>query len=187
MKNNSKITNANMSGNGGAVRISGGTFIMEGGTISGNKTAGYGGGVYLESGNFNMSGGSITGNTGNIGSDVYVYILSKISMLGNAQIGNLALESNIYGRGMVTVAGTFTGSVNKLDLAVDGGSSWVNGQVITAETGTLTKAMVDKFDLVLGDFISTTFVRTPIKPGYHLYGAKTGETDTAKLGTLVAD
>jgi len=50
-----------------------------------------------------------------------------------------------------------------------------------------TKAMVDKFDLVLGDFISTTFVRTPIKPGYHLYGTKTGETDTAKLGTLVVD
>ena len=55
---------------GGGVQIWGGTFNLEGGSITGNSvgetgffgTEGLGGGVYLQSGTFNMSGGSISGN-----------------------------------------------------------------------------------------------------------------------------
>jgi RNA polymerase subunit RPABC4/transcription elongation factor Spt4 len=51
----------------------GGTFIMNGGSISGNS-ANYGGGVYVrEGGNFTMNGGSISGNSArNNGGGVYV-------------------------------------------------------------------------------------------------------------------
>jgi|GEM_PF-1907796 len=55
---------------GGGVQILGGTFNLEGGSITGNSvgktgffgTEGLGGGVYLQSGVFNMSDGAITGN-----------------------------------------------------------------------------------------------------------------------------
>jgi hypothetical protein len=75
--------NTNRSGGGisdcvsGGVHVRGGTFVMSGGTISGNSAAhnrnGYGGGVYVENGTsgygpaipgtFTMSGGIIRGNS----------------------------------------------------------------------------------------------------------------------------
>jgi uncharacterized repeat protein (TIGR02543 family) len=64
----SKITgNTFSSGSGGGVYVDG-TFIMSGGTISGNaasssSTYSYGGGVYAGNGMFIMSGGTISGNT----------------------------------------------------------------------------------------------------------------------------
>jgi autotransporter-associated beta strand protein len=39
-----------------------GTFMMNGGEISGN-TSSYGGGVYVNDGTFTMNGGEISGNT----------------------------------------------------------------------------------------------------------------------------
>ena len=60
---------AEMNGNsstetGGAVMVSGGTFVMEGGTIEGNHAAHEGGGIYIRNGGqFVMKGGVITGNT----------------------------------------------------------------------------------------------------------------------------
>jgi len=53
-------TNTSADG-GGGVKVNGGTFIMNGGTISKN-TATYGGGVYIGSGTFNMNGGIIRDN-----------------------------------------------------------------------------------------------------------------------------
>jgi hypothetical protein len=50
---------------GGGVNLDGGTFYMEGGTISGNKTTDRGGGVYIVmNSTFKMNGGSIQGNRG---------------------------------------------------------------------------------------------------------------------------
>ena len=49
--------------NGGGVNVRSGTFIMEGGTISGNTAAYNGGGVFVEGGTFKMSGGAISDNT----------------------------------------------------------------------------------------------------------------------------
>jgi len=53
---------------GGGVYLTGGSFTMSGGNISGNTAiddskTGYGGGVYLTGGSFTMSGGNISGNT----------------------------------------------------------------------------------------------------------------------------
>jgi hypothetical protein len=52
----------------GAVQIDDGTFVMNGGTISGNTAGGFGGGVFVDSGGeFTMQGGSITGNSAGAG------------------------------------------------------------------------------------------------------------------------
>ncbi|GHU49019.1 hypothetical protein FACS1894200_07070 [Spirochaetia bacterium] len=71
---------------GGGVYVAGGTFIMSGGTISGN-TGSNGGGVY---GSVIMSGGSISGNTtnGNGGGVYGSVIMSGGSISGNTANGN---------------------------------------------------------------------------------------------------
>jgi hypothetical protein len=66
-------------GAGGAVEMTNGTFIMNGGEISGNSTIGYGGAVYMNksmgaSTSFTMNGGLLASNTADInGGAVYMY------------------------------------------------------------------------------------------------------------------
>jgi hypothetical protein len=50
-------------GSGGGVAVFGGTFIMKGGTISGNTSAGSGGGVNVNSGTIRIINGTIYGNS----------------------------------------------------------------------------------------------------------------------------
>ena len=62
------ITGGKTIGNGGAVYLSGGEFVLENGTITGNEAVSaesgqvYGGAVYVDHGTFTMSGGEISGN-----------------------------------------------------------------------------------------------------------------------------
>ena len=88
---------------GGAVLVTrGGTFSMSGGTISGNKTIG----VYVESGTFTMSGGIISGNTALEGGGVYVERESgTFTMNGGTISGNTARD---VGGGVYVKSGTFT-------------------------------------------------------------------------------
>jgi hypothetical protein len=51
--------------------VSGGTFTMNAGRVSGNTSANNGGGVHV-AGTFNMNGGEIAGNTAALGGGVYV-------------------------------------------------------------------------------------------------------------------
>ena len=56
----------------GTVYVAGGVLTMEAGSvIRNNTTAGYGGGVYCDAGSFIMHGGTITGNTAARGGGVY--------------------------------------------------------------------------------------------------------------------
>ena len=92
---------------GGGVYVSGGTFTMNGGTITSN-TAKKGGGVYLTNystykSTFTMNGGTISGNTANIGGGVYNcdnYQTNTIKVSGNPVIsGNTnaaGKEENFY-------------------------------------------------------------------------------------------
>ena len=68
------ITGGKGSDHGGGVYVDGGTFVMNGGTISGNS-ARSGGGVHMYSGTFTMNDGTISGNsaTSYDGGGVYVY------------------------------------------------------------------------------------------------------------------
>jgi hypothetical protein len=175
---------------------------MEGGSITDNSVSRFSGGVYVVLGVFTMSGGSITGNTAGITSDdvgVTNYSGDPIfNLSGNAQIGNLALYArSTTNKNKITLAGNFTGSVAKLDLAGHNntlaGSKgfWTGSTIPVVEAGAgisyvqmkdaLTKFNLQNFMNDVGTF------REAITPGYHLYGTQEGETDPAKMGTLVAD
>jgi hypothetical protein len=129
---------------GGGVALYGGTFIMEGGEISGNKiTTGpgaqaLGGGVNVEFGTFTMNGGTISNNicenASNDGSSYIqgggVYVNGTFTMTGGEISGNTAEE----GGGVFVRAGTFTMTGGKIsgntasrdvDVAGDGGGVFV--------------------------------------------------------------
>ncbi len=112
---------------GGGVLVKNASFILKGGTISGNEArtipdnssangikpgSGNGGGVYVdENGTFIMEGGKIEGNTANFGGGgVYVmkdadeFIMNKGEITGNTAIN----VENQAGGGGVYVAGNFT-------------------------------------------------------------------------------
>jgi hypothetical protein len=136
MNTGSKITGNTLTRNdeafGGGVRISYGTFTMNGGTISDNKveatstSSSYsnstsygarGGGVYVYSGTFEMNGGTISGNTAY--SAKYpaagggVFVDNSFVMTGGTISGNISQSSSVlatsytYGGGVATY-GTFT-------------------------------------------------------------------------------
>ena len=74
LKNGAVIQNhVSANTHGGAVEVTGGVLTMEEGSIiQNNATIGYGGGVYCDAGSFIMHGGTITGNRADIdGGGVY--------------------------------------------------------------------------------------------------------------------
>ena len=76
------------SGEGGGVYVYGGTFTMDGGTISGNTAIENGGGVYVNKNSFTMGDGTISGNTANAaGGGVYMYS-GSFTMTGGSITGN---------------------------------------------------------------------------------------------------
>ncbi len=90
---------------GGGVYISGGTFTMNAGTISGNRTAStstasyyyyYGGGVYMSSGTFTMNAGTISGNySGSVAGGVY-YNGGTFNFYGGTITNNYSYYNNTY-------------------------------------------------------------------------------------------
>jgi len=75
---------------GGGVDIERGTFIMNGGTITGNK-ADYGGGVIVGANStFTMNNGTITGNEADQGGGVFVDYYGTFTMNNGTISGNSA-------------------------------------------------------------------------------------------------
>lgn len=106
------------------------TFTMNGGSITGNTVTGSGGGVYVASGaEFTMNGGEITGNTSSsYGGGVYVYRNAEFTMTGGSITDNAASSKNKSNGGGVYSAGTFTmtgGSITR-NKAEYGGGVWTN-------------------------------------------------------------
>jgi hypothetical protein len=100
-------TNTNSSSYGSGVRVSDGSFVMNGGEISDNTHSYGGGGVYVLSSNgtFTMSGGKISKNTANgNGGGVYVDTGGTFTMNGGTISGNTA---NGGGGGISVYNGTF--------------------------------------------------------------------------------
>jgi hypothetical protein len=131
------------SNKGGGVYVSGGTFIMSGGTISGN-TAENGGGVYVASGTFTMSGNAaISGNNANAangnsvsGGGVYL-INSTFTMLGGKISGNAAGHGGYggYGGGVCADSGKFI----MLGGEISSNTATTGGGVYMKNNGTFTK------------------------------------------------
>jgi len=102
--NNGTISNHNSNiHNGGGVYVINGTFNMNGGTISGNKSS-YGGGVYVSSSTFNMSGGTISSNTIR-GSGGGVHVEGGTFTMSG---GTISDNVSGYGGGVYVTNGTFT-------------------------------------------------------------------------------
>ena len=124
---------------GGGVQILGGTFNLQGGSITGNSvgktgffgTEGLGGGVYMQSGTFNMSGGAITGNEAlgssmgsSLGRGGGVYITGgTFTFSGGTISGN---EAGQLGGG-VYLASTYSGHDGKINVA--GGATVAGNKV----------------------------------------------------------
>jgi len=98
----------------GGVYIKEGTFTMNGGIISDNRAAndllfGNGGGVYINGGTFTMNSGVISGNTASDGGGVYVRSNGTFIMNGGVINNNTASYHNKSSYGGgVYVSGTFT-------------------------------------------------------------------------------
>jgi TolB-like protein len=131
METGATISNGASSGNGGGVYVSGGTFTMSGGTISGNTASyggGGGGGVFVNSGTFTMSGGTISGNTSSYGGGVYVnsgtFTMSGGTISGNTVSGGYGGGVSVYSSGVfIKTSGTIDGT----NSATNGGSvAYVN-------------------------------------------------------------
>ena len=114
------------------------TFTMNGGSITGNTVTGSGGGVYVASGaEFTMNGGEISGNTSSsYGGGVYVYNGAEFTMTGGSITDNVAGASNenkSYGGGVYS-AGTFTMTGG----SITGNKAEYGGGVYVGSYGTFT-------------------------------------------------
>jgi hypothetical protein len=118
MNNGSTITGntyyntGNYTGYGG-VHVSRGTFIMNGGTISGN-TAYLGGGVAMNGGTFTMNGGTISGNTSNSLGTIYLQG-ATFTMSGGTISGNV-------GSGVTSSGGAGVGVYGSSSFTMSGGT-----------------------------------------------------------------
>ena len=110
---------------GGGVYVSGGTFTMNGGEISGNNTTtipgvshpydkAYGGGVYMNGGTFTMNGGAISGNTTN------------------------STSSSTYGGGVYVSGGTFTMNGGTISGNTASGYNYGGGVYIDSSSSSFT-------------------------------------------------
>ena len=115
---------------GGGVCLHGGTFTMNGGSIT-NCDSYYGGGVCLYSGTFTMNGGSITNCGSPRGGGVYVFDDATTFTMNGGSITNC---SATYGGGVYVVNHrTFTmndGSIIGCSAETSGGGVYANGTVI---------------------------------------------------------
>ena len=105
--NNALYEDERHPGNGGGVYVSGGTFTMSGGSITGNEATTNGGGVYVKGGTFTMSGGTIGGdaegdtNTATDGGGVYVNggtfkVSGSPKITGNHKGSSSGDKNNVY-------------------------------------------------------------------------------------------
>lgn len=134
--------------NGGGVRMNGGKFVMNGGSISARSTNGHGGVVYMYSGTFIMNDGSLSGKALN-GSGGVVYAYSGRFEMNGGTITGKAAETEkdngsrgwaghggaVYNDGATVIinGGTITGS-----SAVEGGGIYADGGTLTIGKANIT-------------------------------------------------
>ena len=152
MESGSIITGSSAGYAGGGVSVSGGEFIMRGGTIGGNdpgsaNTASYdGGGVYVDGGTFTLSGGTISGNSSSRnGGGVYIdsgtFTMSDTATIQDNTATDHGGGVHIFSDGIFT--GTFTmngGTIGgtAANTATYGGGVFVSGGTFDMNNGTIS-------------------------------------------------
>ena len=135
---------------GGGVFVNGyGTFNLQDGTISNNKSTAsrknsyeYGGGGVYAIGKLNLSGGTITGNTATAdGNGVFVKRSASVTLSGDVQIkDNIKdnAQSNLY---------LNNGAAFKIGTAGLGDKASIGVKVDTLDTGDIVKIATDAGDV----------------------------------------
>ena len=102
------ITGCSSDRRGAGVNIESGSFLMKGGSVSGNRAVSHGAGVSVSSGTFTMTGGIISGNYANTGAGVCASVADLI-LSGGEISGNTARDNagglNTFGTSNVTLTG----------------------------------------------------------------------------------
>ena len=138
---NITLTGTNATGNGGAVYVDGGTFIMEAGSKITGSSAQNGGGVYIDSGTFTMSDtATIQDNTATThGGGVHIFSGGTFTMNGGT-IGGTAQNTAEYGGGVFVSGGTFNmndGTISGNTVTKSGGGVFVNAGNFTMKGGSI--------------------------------------------------
>ena len=123
----------------GGVYVEGGSFTMEGGTITGNTNESSGcGGVYVEEGTFTMNGGRITGNAGHYGS---VYVNGATGKEGTFIMNGGSITENMSDKSVGGVYIGFCGIFRMTDGSIagnTGGGVFLDGGTFHMEGGDIT-------------------------------------------------
>jgi len=171
--------NYNTQSNGGGIWIKSGTFIMNGGEITGNTanaycsstdsynsydSCSYGGGVFVENGNFTMKGGKISGNTASASASHYmsrsyswgggVYVYGGTFIMNGGEISDNTATDTLYSAGggvFVDNNGTF-----RISVGVIYGINVAESLRNTARGGAV---LVNNGVAQYGTFIGDTFYR----------------------------
>lgn len=111
---NNQATNAN----GGGIYFVGGTFTIQGGTISNNTSSANGGGIYMHSGTLTMQNGTISSNSSVNGGGIYNIV--TLNMQNGVVSGNTASQhgGGIWNSGTFTMTGGLVGDSSKTTYAV---------------------------------------------------------------------
>lgn len=141
---------------GGGVYVIG-TFIMNDGEISGNTATSNGGGVYIDGGTFEMNNGTISNNTsGSAGGGYFGSVGSEFIMKGGEISDNVANSGGgVYSSGTFTMTG---GTITDNE-AVRGGGVYSGGTFIM-NGGTIAENTATNSALGNGLYISGTFTMT---------------------------
>ncbi len=129
MENGASITGCEIGGGGGAVWVAeGGSFTMNGGTISGCTAAG--GAAISADGTFIMNGGTISGNTDSSANKCDILLRANksgnVTLKGGSVSGN---TNSVYNNGMtVTIAGSseLSGKIYSTNAVTASGSTSKN-------------------------------------------------------------
>jgi hypothetical protein len=195
MKAGSKITGHTNSSNSGAVYVHGGSFVMEGGEISGNHNPVSNqfatGGIKADGGRVEIRGGTVKGNTGHYGADnnpadIFLEEGSQFFLSGDAAIGALTLYATSYEddrRASITIDRAYTGSAT-INMSYNGHIEdvipiWENAHIIK---GSPTATDIGRF--TLGRFICDNAAENCSIGSNEFGNFRIGNTD-ADIGKLL--
>lgn len=142
LEENITLTGTNDTGNGGAVYVNGGNFIMKAGSKITGSRAQNGGGVYIAGGTFTMNGTAILqGNMATThGGGVHIFSGGTFTMNGGT-IGGTAENTANYGGGVFVSGGEFImndGYISGNTVTLSGGGVFVNAGNFTMTDGTIS-------------------------------------------------
>jgi hypothetical protein len=148
------------------VRVEGGNFTMNGGSIKDNKHSNDGGGVYIDSGTFTMNNGTISGNYGYKGGGVY---LNKGAFTMNN--GTISRNSGYNGGGVCVESGIFS----MLGGTISGNSARnYGGGVFCYAWGTFTKS--GNGGIIYGSNAPEEQANRAVRDGHAVYGGPRNST-----------